>query len=244
MIPIEEARRLIMQEAVPLPPEAVPLAESLGMALARAIVAPHDVPPFANSAMDGFAVRAVDTIGAGPSHAVELILVETIRAGFTGRETLAQGQAAKIMTGAPLPRGADAVVQVEETSEAGGAVHVRLAVGPGTNVRAAGEDVARGQEVLTAGDAIGPAEIGVLASLGYAEVPVHRRPRVAILSTGRELVEVDQPLGPGQIQQLQQLHPGRPVPPAGVGPGPFGIAPDDYDQTYRMMARGWTSTTC
>lgn len=238
MITIEEARELVLRECRPLPAEQVLLAESLGRALAQPVVAPHDVPPFANSAMDGFAVLAADTRAASPEAPVTLTLVETIAAGHIGRRTVELGQAAKIMTGAPLPSGADAVVQVEETSEENGMVSIRLAVESATNVRAAGEDLARGQVVLSPGDAVGPAEIGILASLGFAEVTVHRRPRVAILSTGTELVEVDQPLGPGQIRNSNSYTLEAQCRQLGLEPVRLGVATDDYDETFSLMRQG------
>jgi molybdopterin molybdotransferase len=142
------------------------------------------------------------------------------------------------MTGAPIPEGADAVVQVERTEEAEGLVRVFEAVEPGTSIRRAGEDVRRGQAVLSRGDVVGPAEIGVMASLGFATVSVHRRPRVAILSTGTELVEVDRPVGPGQIRNSNSYTLEAQCRQLGISPMRLGIAPDDYEETCRLMAQG------
>jgi molybdopterin molybdotransferase len=153
-------------------------------------------------------------------------------------EPVAQGQAAKIMTGAPLPKGADAVVQSELTEDLGSDVRILQSVKPGKNVRRAGEDVCAGDRVMLAGSVLGPAEIGLAASLGYPNVMVHRRPRVAIISTGSELVEVSEPIGPGQIRnsnsyalraQCQQL---------GIQAEVLGIAPDDHDSTRQMIEKG------
>lgn len=238
LISIEEARARVLAEARPLPPETRPLAEALGYVLAENLVAPHDVPPFDNSGMDGYAVRAADLAGATAERPVRLRVVETIAAGKVAQRTVETGEAARIMTGAPLPPGADAVVQVEATSEVEGEVLVFTPVSPGKNVRPAGDDVRAGDRVLGPGCVLGPAEIGVAASLGFASVRVHRRPRVAVISTGSELVEVDQPLGPGQIRnsnsyalraQCQQL---------GVEATAFGIVPDDYEATRQALAEG------
>ncbi len=238
MISIEEARALVLAEAQPLEPEERPLSELLGSVLAEDIRAPHDVPPFDNSAMDGFAVRAEDTMAAGPGRPVEVRLVDTIPAGSHSDIRLEPGTAAKIMTGAPMPPGADAVVQVEHTEESAAGVRLFEHVQPGLHVRLAGEDVARGAPVLFAGDLLGPAELGVLASLGFPRARVYRRPRVAIISTGSELVEVDQPLGPGQIRNSNSYTLEALCRQAGALPERLGIAEDDYDTTRRMLERG------
>ncbi|MCZ7663721.1 MAG: molybdopterin molybdotransferase MoeA [Thermoleophilia bacterium] len=238
MISIAEARALILAEARPLPPERRALTDSLGGVLAEPIAAPHHVPPFDNSAMDGFAVRAVDTAGAGPEHPVALIMRDTIPAGADSWADVGPGEAAKIMTGAALPPGADAVVEVEASEEVGGKVRLFREVVPGTSVRLAGEDVAAGDVVLQPGDPIGPAEIGILASLGFPEVLVCRRPRVAIISTGSELVEVDQPLRPGQIRNSNSYTLEAQCRQLGLEPDRLGIAPDDYEATRALVERG------
>ncbi len=240
LLSIEEARARVLAEAAPLSVESRPLAEALGAVLAEEIVALHSVPPFDNSAMDGFAVRATDVVDASADSPVLLAITETIPAGHLAGHRLGPGEAAKIMTGAPLPGGADAVVQSESTREENDRVLVLEPVRPGRNIRRAGEDVARGDRVLTAGTVLGPAEIGLTASLGLPFVQVHRRPRVAVISTGSELVEVDQPLGPGQIRnsnsyslraQCQQL---------GIQATALGIVPDDYAATRELIERGLT----
>jgi molybdopterin molybdotransferase len=238
MISIEEARTRVLAEAAPLAVEPRLLAEALGAVLAQEIVAPLSVPPFDNSAMDGFAVRAADTVDASAESPADLLLGETIPAGHIAAHSLGVGEVAKIMTGAPLPEGADAVVQYESTVEKGGRVLIMEAVKPGKNIRRAGEDVVQGDKVLAAGSVLGPAEIGIIASMGFPTVQVHRKPRVAIISTGSELVEVDQPLGPGQIRnsnsyslraQCQQL---------GIEATTLGIVPDDYEATRRLVEQG------
>jgi len=238
LISIEEARGRVLAEAVALPAETRPLAETLGLVLAEDIVASHSVPPFDNSGMDGFAVRAADTVEASAEAPVRLTPGETIPAGHVAAGALGLDEAAKIMTGAPIPEGADAVVQSEAAVETDGLVLVYEAVKPGKNIRRAGEDVQEGDRVLAAGAVLGPAEMGLVASLGFPVVQVHRRPRVAIISTGSELVEVDQPLGPGQIRnsnsyslraQCQQL---------GIQATALGIVPDDYQATRRLVEEG------
>ena len=200
LISIEEARNRVLAESQPLPPETIPIVEALGSVLCEDIVAPHDVPPFDNSGMDGYAVQAADIVEVDASSPARLLITETIPAGHVALAAVLPGQAARIMTGAPVPQGADTVVQSELTTEDDGYVNILEAVRRGKNIRRAGEDVKCGERVLAAGTPLAPAEIGMIASLGYPQVSVHRRPRVAIISTGSELVEVDQPLGPGQIR--------------------------------------------
>lgn len=204
---VEEARRAILAAVEPLESEAVPLLAALGRTLAEDIAADEDIPPFDNSAMDGYAVRAEDIAGAGPQQPVSLAVVATVAAGEVRREPLRPGQAVRIMTGAPIPPGADAVVRFEDTDEGLGAapertgrVQIMRAARVGHDLRRAGEDVRRGEVVLERGTPLGPAEIGLLASLGRSRLTVARRPRVAILATGDELVEIDQPLAPGKIR--------------------------------------------
>ena len=195
MIDYGEAVREIAARSKPLPGEAVPLGKALGRTLARDICARGNVPPFSKATMDGYAVRAVDT-----SPGVELEVTEDLPAGRVSRSRLEPGQAARIMTGAPLPEGADAVVMVEETERAGARVKVLEAVRRGENVGQVGEDVRKGDLVLEKGIILGPAEIGMLAALGHATVWVTRPPRVAVISTGDEIVEPGGKAEPGQIR--------------------------------------------
>ena len=238
MISIEEARARVLAEAAPLSAEERPLADVLGSVLAQDIIAPHSVPPFDNSGMDGFAVRAADTVEAGQDHPAVLKVVFTIPAGTTADGPIRAGEAAKIMTGAPVPEGADAVIQSELTEDLGGQVRVLEAVRPGKNIRRAGEDVSAGDRVLTVGTVLGPAEIGLAASLGFPTVMVYRRPRVAIINTGSELVEVDQPLGPGQIRNSNSYALRAQCQQVGIQAEVLGIAPDDYESTKRMIQQG------
>ena len=235
---IEDARSRVLAEASPLPAETVPLRDAVGSVLAEDIIASHSVPPFDNSGMDGYAVRAADLVDATPESPARLLIAETIPAGYVATRSLAAGEAARIMTGAPMPQGANTVAQSEITSEEDGYVLIYETVKPGKNIRRAGEDVASGDRVLAAGALLGPAEIGVLASLGHPQLLVHRRPRVAIISTGSELVEVDQPLGPGQIRNSNSYSLQALCRQLGVESTPFGIVPDDYDATRRAIEAG------
>ena len=186
LTPLEDAQRLLLSRCPPLHPRAVPLEDALGCVTSVAISAETSVPPFANSAMDGFAVRAADVRDAP----TQLKIVATIAAGATPDVELTRGEAARIMTGAPVPAGADAIVMVELTSTSpdGDTVTVTEAVPPGNHIRDAGEDIAAGDEVFPAGTLLTPGHIGVLANLGLRKVPVQPRPRVGVLSTGDELV--------------------------------------------------------
>ena len=199
MISVRDALDRVLDSLPRLAGEQVALTAARGRVLGETILAPRDVPPFRNSAMDGYAVRSADVAAARADRAVRLRVAETVAAGAVASQPVASGVAIRIMTGAPMPDGADAVVRVEDTSESGDGVDVRVGVTAGANVRNAGEDLRAGDTVLEPGRVLRPADIGLLASLGLAMVRVMRRARVAILSTGDELVEVGQPLGPGQI---------------------------------------------
>ncbi|MGH8927842.1 MAG: molybdopterin molybdotransferase MoeA [Acidimicrobiia bacterium] len=197
MRPLRTAQAEVLGALETLPVGRVSISDALGLALATAVVAPHPVPPFTNSAMDGFAVRAGDLT----STPIDLRVVEDVPAGRVATRPVTPGTAIKIMTGAPLPNGADAVVRVEDTTQNGETVTIQVGVAPGTAVRLAGGDVEAGAKVISAGTRLTPAHIGVLANLGIAEATVIRRPRVALASTGDELVPVGGPrLGPGQIR--------------------------------------------
>ena len=239
MITIEEARALVLAEASPLPSERRALSEVLGGVLAQGLTAPHDLPPFDNSAMDGYAVRAAD-VSRAADFPVTLKVVDTVAAGGLARAEVGTGEAIKIMTGAPLPRGADAVVEVEATEPRDGTVVVLRELESGENLRRAGEDVRRGTPVLAAGDVVGPAEIGLAASLGFPFLEVHHRPRVAIVATGSELVEVSQELAPGQIRNSNSYTMEAQCRQLGIEAERLGIAPDEYEATRALLERGMT----
>jgi molybdopterin molybdotransferase len=200
LVPFAEARAGVLERLAPLPVREVALADALGRVLAEDIAAAEDLPPFANSAMDGFAVRGADLAGAGESAPAALRITGEVFAGTGRLPTVEAGAAVRIMTGGALPPGADTVVPVEHTAVEGDTVLVRLDPGPGRFVREAGEDVRRGTVVLERGRVLEPAAVGMLASVGRKAVPVHPRPRVTVVSTGDELVDPGDPLGPGQIR--------------------------------------------
>jgi molybdenum cofactor synthesis domain-containing protein len=191
---LAEALKLIFSELRRLPSEKVGLAESLGRVSASEVAASADVPPFDRAAVDGYAVRAQDTVGASELHPTRLRVVGSCVAGRKSRARVRGGQAVEISTGAPLPAGADAVVPVEKCRREGGRVMVLEPVPSWKNVSRRGEDVGRGETILRAGKKIGPADIGLLAACGYSEVEVSRRPTVSVIPTGSELEEPGKPL--------------------------------------------------
>ena len=194
-----EALDLVLKRIAVLPIQTIAHADALGRTLARDVVAPLDLPPFDNSAMDGYALICADIAGATDEQPVVLQQLETIGAGDVSTKRVERGTCIKIMTGAPLPLGADAVVMREETRDCEGKIEFRASSTLGQSIRRAGSDVARGEVVLKAGTWIQAAQWAMLASLGCAHVEVHARPRVGILVTGAELVDVDAPLEAGQI---------------------------------------------
>ena len=199
MIDYADALRRVVARARPLAAEPVPLAGSLGRTLAQDIRARAPIPPFAKATMDGYAVKAGDTRPGTNGQSVELAVIDDLPAGRVSRKALGSGQAVRIMTGAPLPKGADAVVMVEDTEKAGTRVKIFRAVAPGDNIGQAGEDLEKGDLILEKGGLIGPAEVGMLAALGLASVRVVRRPKLAVIATGDEIVEPGEKAGPGCI---------------------------------------------
>ena len=231
MISVEEALERILAEISPLTVTQVPLPESLGLVLAEDVIAQEDIPPFANSAMDGFALLSQDSQPRG-GQPPRLRVTGGVAAGYVADHAVEPGTAMRIMTGAPVPPGADTVIQVELTrsdSPESVWVEIQQAVEPGNNIRPAGEDMRRGQTVLFRGTEIGPWEIGVLATLGWASVPVIRRPRVAVLGTGDEVIDVDQPLRPGKIRNSNSYLLEAAVQQAGAEPLRLGVARDTVE---------------
>jgi len=193
MILVDEALQTILGTVTPLPVEKVNILAALSRVLGEDIVAPRHLPPTNNSAMDGYAVRAGDTEGAKSTSPVILDVIEDIPAGTVPRKALAIGQASRIMTGAPLPKGADAVIRMEDTRKDGHQVYIHVEARQGLDIRRAGEDVREGETVIFSGSVVRPAEVGMLAALGRSFVSVYQRPVVAILATGDELVDIDEP---------------------------------------------------
>ncbi|HEX9036083.1 MAG TPA: gephyrin-like molybdotransferase Glp [Ktedonobacterales bacterium] len=229
MLSVEEARERVLARFQPLAAEEVALVEALGRVLAEDAIAREASPPFANSAMDGYALRASDTAGATDGSPVGLRLAGEVPAGSVYAGEAAPGEAVRILTGAPIPDGADAVIQQELVSVADGVVSLAAPVAVGNNIRAAGGDARPGTLLARAGTELGPPEIALLASLGVAPARVTRRPRVAILATGDELQPLGTPLRPGQIHDSNTPYLTAAVLRAGATPVTLGIARDRED---------------
>jgi molybdopterin molybdotransferase len=232
VITIDEALGRILSQVRQIGTEEVRLLDALGRTSAESIVSAEQVPDFANSAMDGFAVAGA-ALEAGRR---EFRVVVDIPAGTYVDEPVGEGAAARIMTGAPLPPGVDTVIQVEHTVVDDDVMTVETPPETGANVRAAGEDVNAGDVIFEHGTRLGAAEIGLLAAVGVERVRVVRRPRVAILATGSELVAAGHPLSPGQIRNSNSFTAYGQVAEAGGDPILLGIARDDLDETRRLMA--------
>ncbi|MTD17291.1 molybdopterin molybdenumtransferase MoeA [Nakamurella sp. YIM 132087] len=232
MRPVEEHAAVVTALLPPAPTVDVPLAAALGQVLARDIPAPISLPPFANSAMDGYAVRAADLT----SFPIELPVSQDIPAGRQDVGPLAPGTAARIMTGAPMPADADTIVQVERTD--GGVDRVRIDSAPpaGVHVRTVGEDVVAGSLLLPAGSVVHGPQIGVAAAVGLATLPVRRAVRILVLSTGTELVAPGQPLGPGQIYESNSAMLAAAIREAGGEPVLAHFVSDDVDEFSDRLA--------
>jgi molybdopterin molybdotransferase len=224
VISVREALDTVLDATRPLAPERVDLLEAVGRVLAQEVTSLRDVPGYANSAMDGYAVRAAD-LASVPAR---LRVVGTAAAGAPWPlPTVASGEAVKIMTGGAVPPGADTVVRVEDTDAGDERVEIRVPPKPGANIRQAAEDVTAGARVLERGRRISAADVGLLASIGRSFVQTHRRPTVAIVSTGDELVEVDEPIAPGQVVNSNAYALAAAVAEAGAIPALLPIARDD-----------------
>lgn len=237
-IPFEEAQRLILSVIRPLPVITIPLSKALGYYLAETVRADHDVPMFDRSTVDGYALRAEDVINASASNPVKLKVLEEIPAGYLPQQKITQGTASRIMTGAPIPEGANAVVMVEKTENAmedSESVLVYQSVKIGDAIAKKGQDVEEGKDVLTQGTLLGPIELGLLATFGIASVPVYAKPKVGILSTGSELLNVDEPIVPGKLRDSNGVMLAGQVSQAGGEPVYFGIAPDKVEELEKKM---------
>ncbi len=232
---VSQAQHRILAAIRPLRTERVALTEALGRVLAMQVVSRRTLPPFDNSGMDGYAVRARDTENASPDNPIELPVVGESRAGAAPGRALQRGTAMRIMTGAPLPEGADAVVRYEDTDSGRERVRISVAVSYGTNVRRAGEDMNPGDEILSPGRRLRPADLAACAALGNPWLEVTRRPRVAVVSTGDELVDVDREPGPGQIVDSNAVAIAAAVREAGGEPVRIGIARDTVVDLRRAL---------
>jgi len=228
---VDEALERILARIAPLDATEVGLLDALGAVLAEDAAAERDVPPFRNSAMDGYAVRGADVAQGG----ARLRVVGAVAAGSIPDRAVGAGEAMRIMTGAPMPDGADTVVRVEDTDNGRETVTINASTPKGIAVRQAGEDLRRGEVVLRRGTSLRHADIGVLASIGRARVNVVRRPNVAVLSTGDELVDIDEQPGPGQIRDANRYAITAAVRATGCAAFELGIARDSADDLRHAL---------
>jgi molybdopterin molybdotransferase len=238
MIPVDEALDKILSHVLPLGFEKVSLLDALGRVIGEDIYAKRNIPPLDNSAMDGYALKSEDVRKASQNHPVRLVVIEDLPAGFISTKTIEKGKAIRIMTGAPIPKGADAVVPVEVTKKEDGFVLIFNAAGPGENIRESGEDVKQGDRVISRGDIVRPAEVGMLASVGRSFVSVYQRPLVAILCTGDELVDVDGDLNEVKIISSNSYTIGAQVKDCGAIPLQLGIAKDRKEEIEEKLRQG------
>ena len=235
MLSVEEARQQMLRTIPVLPTEKRGILEAIDYVLAEELTAAENIPPFDNSAMDGYAVRAADVKNASAENPALLSVIETVAAGAAPTARVAPGQAARIMTGAMMPHGADAVVMQEVTRQEADRVAVLESIESEGNVRFTGESVAQGQAVMAPGKLLRPPEVSMLASLNCGEVHVYRKPTVAIVSTGDELTPLGDPLAPGKIRDSNRYGLYAQVKEAGGIPIDMGIAPDDVAETERIF---------
>src|SRR5574341_1202898 len=245
LLSVEEARERILSHFHPVTTETLPLVECAKRVLAQDITAATDLPLFDNSAMDGFAVRAADVVNAAAASPRSLRVVADIPAGSYPTISLAQGQAARIMTGAPLPEGADAVVPVEDTdfdhrdagTPAPKEVQIFKSAKRGDHTRPRGMDIRSGEVVLHQGRALKPQDLGLLAMLGIAKVMVYRRPRIALFSSGDELIQVDAPLESGQIRESNSYTLAALIEDVEAEVSRLGIAKDNHESVKALLEK-------
>lgn len=239
MISVIEARDNILDRIRPIGVERVDIVSARGRVLAEDVHATRNQPPWDNSAMDGYAVRAADTVPSPSDSPAELEIVEDLPAGYVAKRSVGPGQAIHIMTGAPVPEGADTIVRAERTLRVDeNRVRILEPVESGTDLRRAGEDIREGNLIVPAGMLIRPAEVGLLASTNRSHVSVYRRPRVAVLSTGDEIVDVDEPLEDGKIVDSNGYALTALVADAGGIPLRLGICPDTQEALERALRDG------
>jgi molybdopterin molybdotransferase len=235
MLSVEEARQTIVQALQPITTEVIPFDEAAGRVLAEDVTAEAPVPPFAQSAMDGFAVRAADTENASRARPIRLQILGTVGAGYLAPWPLTAGAAIRIMTGAPLPAGADAVIRREDTQSTAETVTIFAPCQPHAYVIPTGRDILQGTVLLRAGEAVTSGAVGLLASLGKTQVAVRRRPRVGILALGDELVPPQVAPAPGQIRVSNLYALAASVRTYGGIPHNLGIASDNLDAMERVL---------
>lgn len=244
LLTFDEAKKVIegQRKVKPLGVEEIPLLESSNRVLAENITASLDIPPFNRSAVDGYAVRAEDTFGAEENRPVLLKVSGTVNIGELPETTVTKGQAAEIVTGAPIPEGADAVVMVEHTSRNGDEVTVFRAAARDENIMKAGADIKKGKTILRKGQLLGSREIGVLAALGKAKARVYAVPRIAVLSTGPEITKPGMKLPPGKIYDINAYSLSTAVLESGGRPVYLGVFPDNLDELLKALRRALVSS--
>ncbi len=235
---VEDALDMVLRSVTRLGKEKRLILDCLGSVLAENVEADMDIPPFDNSAMDGYAVTAADTAAARPEKPVSLRVIADLPAGRFPSQPIRSGETVRIMTGAPMPPGADAVIRTEEVERCEGIVWIRKPVPPGNDVRRAGEDVRRGDAVLREGTLVRASEVGMLATLGRKEAWVFRAPRVAVLTTGDELVEPGEPVTPGKIRNSNLYSISAQVMACGARPFLLGVARDSEAELEEKVNRG------
>ncbi len=235
MISVEEARNKILDAVSPLELEKVSILDALGRVIGEDIYAGRAIPPKDNSAMDGYALRAGDTGGASAKSPVHFAVVENIPAGAIPQKRVGSGEAARIMTGAPIPEGADAVIRMEDAWEKDARVAICVEARQGQNIRRAGEDVRKGEHVIPRGEIIRAAEVGMLASLGRSFIFVHQRPLVAIVATGDELADIDEPPSDWKIVSSNTYSLAALVRECGAVPLQIGIALDNREDLLKKF---------
>ena len=238
MITVEEALDKILSRIQPLGPEKVSILEALGRVCAEDILAHREIPPFDNSGMDGYAVRTGDVQNASSNHPTQLEVIDDLPAGFISRKRVERGKAIRIMTGAPIPEGADCVIPVEETKIDGTFVSILKAGSHGAHIRRAGGDFRKGDRIIARGDLVRPAEVGIIAAMGRSFISVYQRPLVAILCTGEELVDVDGDLEGVKIVSSNSYTLAAQVKDCGAIPLQLGIAKDRKAEIEEKLRQG------
>lgn len=239
LISVDEAKDILQRSFSPRPvgTQNVPLFDAYNRVLAVDVISPLDIPPFSRSTVDGYAVNAADTFGAEETSPASLRLIGRVRIGELSKVKIMKGAAAEIVTGAPIPKGADSVVMIEYTERRESTVLVHQSVASGENVMKAGSDIHKGETVLEKSALLGPYEIGVLSAIGLARVSVYRRPRVAVFSTGAELVEPGKPLKGGKIFDINAFALGAAVAECGGQALMMGIVQDEKEEMTRALEK-------
>jgi putative molybdopterin biosynthesis protein len=243
LLTLNEAKHVIQQHFKPKPlgVEAIPLLDAYKRVLAEKVTATIDIPPFNRSTVDGYAVKAEDTFGADENKPVKLKICGTVNAGEPPRIAITRGKSAEIVTGAPIPEGADAVVMVEYTERNGEELYVYSAVSTDENIMKAGADIRKGETVLRAGQSLGSREIGVLAALGIIKVKVYTVPKVAVLSTGAEITEPGRRLSSGKIYDINAYSLSTAVQESGGKPIYSGVFPDEMAELQKVLKHALSS---